>query len=134
MEAICREPYRRTDINLAGERSPILYEISGQSEWPHICRKAAQRAINSVMEDTMFIKRMENAHKRANEYFDIIRSRLTARRHRSIELISAVDRAMKQEKELLDIVVEVINEPLVTVDSIGAYILSEKPVWQDQNS
>lgn len=134
LAAICREPYRRTDINLAGERSPILYEIAGQYEWPHMCRKAAQRAINSVMENTIFIQKMENAHKRAHEYFDIIRSRLIARRHRSIEQISAVDRALKQEKELLDIVVGVINEPLVAVDSIGAYILSEKPVWQDQNS
>jgi ATP-dependent helicase HepA len=129
---VCQQTYSNSDINLAGKRSPVLNEIVGQKKWPRLCQNAAQKAINRVREDSDFIQKKKRAIELAQKHFNITRSRLTARRHRSIEHIESVDQALEQEGELLDIVIGVVEEPLITVDAIGAYILSEASVWKEE--
>jgi ATP-dependent helicase HepA len=130
----CRRPYdNRIDINLGKERVAHLRAFYGVKTWRELCMGTRERAIENVSTCEELKAIREQAERAATEHFAMLSSRINARRQVGIEADSQVTVSLKHEKALQKLVMQIFAEPIVRLDSIGAYLLSDKPFWEEGN-
>jgi ATP-dependent helicase HepA len=113
------------DINLGGQRAPVLEQEFGGWNWPSLCQNAACAAQTMIAESIVLKNHVSNATDAATQYFALVLDRLHARK------LSGVLDADKEERDqscLRDLVVRTVASPSVHIDSIGAYVFSEQPI------
>lgn len=128
----CRRPYdNRIDVNLGKERAAHLRAAFGVKTWRELCNSAREHAIESVSTGEELKSSREQAERAAVEHFGMLNARINARRQAGIEGNQQATAALKHEKALEKLVMQILAEPIVRLDTIGAYLLSEKPFWEE---
>lgn len=126
LQAICRNPYREdVDAGLTGPRAKVLADLVGASAWPEICRRMAKQAEAAVRNCVTFQQDRQQAAEAATEHFRTTLARLGLRRGRAAESDAALGRALRAEERLRDLVLGLIAEPCLRIDSMGVYVLSD---------
>ena len=69
--------------------------------------------------------------KRATEHFAMLRARLAARAQAGIDSAAQAKTESKLEETVAVLVDDILRNPVITLDTIGVYILSEKPWWDE---
>jgi ATP-dependent helicase HepA len=129
---VCERPYHyKLDRNLGKERAVQLREKFGEADWRKYCQTAAKRAVSAVRKMAEFNTAREQALKSAEEHFALLRARLKARQQAGIDSASQAKAETKLEETLSKLVGEILGSPVVALDTLGAYVLSEKPWWDE---
>jgi ATP-dependent helicase HepA len=128
----CRRPYSKVDVNLGKERAEYIRSAFGAKTWQEMSQSAGQRAIEVVQSGEMLAKTREAGQSLAAEHFAMMRTRLAARAHAGIENATAVKAAEAEEKVAHSLVEQMLAQPTLRMDAIGAYFLSEKPFWEEK--
>jgi hypothetical protein len=97
--------------------------------WQEMSREAARRAIDLVRSGELLEKRRAAAQSLATEHFELVRTRLAARANAGIENAAAVQVAESEERAAQSLIEQMLAQPTLRMDAIGAYFLSEKPFW-----
>jgi len=128
---LCSPPYdRERDINLGGVRARILLDLTGDAAWRALCGHVAERATAQIHSDPGFVTGIAESRKTASEHFDITVARLRARGRRHGEDSQAVARLIEEQTLLGQLVDSILAKPSLQIDSVGVYVLSERPTWQ----
>ena len=128
----CKRPYHfKLDRNMGKERAAHLREKFGEAEWRKACQTAAKRAIQAVKKGNELAAAREAAMKRATEHFAMLRARLAARAQAGIDSAAQAKTESKLEETVAVLVDDILRNPVITLDTIGVYILSEKPWWDE---
>jgi ATP-dependent helicase HepA len=124
----CRRPYdNRVDRNLGKERAAYVREALGTKTWRDMCISVAEKTLNAVRDGEELARAREHAQREATEYFTLMHARIGARMQAEIK--SAKQAALQQEEAIENLVQKILTSPVVRLDTIGAYFLSEKPFW-----
>ena len=128
---ICRRPYyNKADVNLGKERAEFVRDECGSATWRQWCVTAADAALRRVSASEEFQRRRDTALAESVEHFALTRTRLAARQRSGIETSIQTEQAFKREDELEGLVTQILNTPVVRLDTIGAYLLSAQPFWE----
>jgi ATP-dependent helicase HepA len=128
----CKRSYHfKLDRNMGKERAAHLREKFGEEEWRKACQTAAKRTIQAVKKGAELTAARENAMKRATEHFAMLRARLAARAQAGIDSAAQAKTESKLEETVAALVDDILRNPVITLDTIGVYILSEKPWWDE---
>ena len=128
----CKKTYHfKADRNMGKERAEHLREKFGEADWRKACQTAGKRAIQAVKKGTELLTAKERATKEATEHFAMLRARIAARAQAGIDSASQAEAEAKLEESVALLVHDIIAHPVVVLDTVGVYILSEKPWWDD---
>ncbi len=128
----CKKPYHfKADRNMGKERAEHLREKFGEEEWRKACQTAGKRALVAVRKGTDLAAAKEKASKQATDHFAMLRARLAARAQAGIDSDKQAKAEAKLEETIAGLVNDILANPVITLDTIGVYILSEKPWWDD---
>ncbi len=128
----CSRPYHyKMDRNLGKERAAHLREKFGEADWRKFCQTASKRALQAAKKAPDFTAARERAHQQANEHFTMLRTRLKARQQAGIDSAAQSKAEAKLEEIISKLVGEILANPVITLDTVGAYVLSEKPWWDE---
>ncbi len=128
----CQTPYQPAkDRNLGKERAGYVREKFGEMEWAKWCELAAKKAVASVAKSSDLQAARERAEHVSTAHFAMLRARLRARQQAGIESATQVKAESKQEEALARLVQEILAAPIVRLDVLGAYVLSETPWWPE---
>jgi ATP-dependent helicase HepA len=123
---LCQERYSDADdINLSGRQARILPSLLGAPIWPRVCRESAGESLKAIKHSRAFAEDLHRAVDAAVEHFRTTLARLQVRSERATEMPAALDRAMLQEKVLQELVLELVANPLLRIDALGVYMLSD---------
>lgn len=126
---ICSSPYDgRIDIGLAGERSQVLIELTGEAVWREQCELVADRATEQIRNNPAFQAGMTKARREASEHFEMVTARLQARSRRHCEDTKPILRLIEEQCLLRQLVDSILSKPSLRIDSIGVYVISESEV------
>jgi hypothetical protein len=128
----CRRPYSKLDVNLGKERAEYIRSAYGAKTWEEMSLSVGKRAIEVVRSGEMLANAREAARILATEHFGITRTRLAARAHSGIETATAVKAAEGEEMAAESLIEQILAQPALRIDAIGAYFLSEKPFWEEK--
>ena len=129
---VCSKPYHyKLDRNLGKERAAQIREKFGEREWQKYCQTAAKRALAAVKKLPDFVSARTQAQASAKEHFAILRARLKARQDAGIDSATQATNERQLSETLAGLVEEILAAPEVTLDTLGAYVLSEKPWWPE---
>jgi hypothetical protein len=129
---VCAKPYHyKLDRNLGKERAAQIREKFGDSEWQKYCQTAAKRALAAVKKLPDFASARSRAQASAEEHFAILRARLKARQDAGIDSATQSNAERKLGDTLATLVTDILAAPVITLDTLGAYVLSEKPWWPE---
>jgi ATP-dependent helicase HepA len=129
---VCAKPYHyKLDRNLGKERAAQIRENFGDSEWQKYCQTAAKRALAAVKKLPDFATARARAQASAEEHFAILRARLKARQDAGIDSATQSNAERKLSDTLATLVADILGAPVITLDTLGAYVLSEKPWWPE---
>jgi ATP-dependent helicase HepA len=115
------------DINLGGKRAHVLVDLTGPSAWREMCESAARSAHRQVLSDPSFLTATSQARRAAGEYFEMVLARLRERGRLRAEDATAVAKLIAEQDLLRQLVDSVLAKPCIKIDSIGVYVLSERP-------
>ena len=128
----CKKPYHfKADRNMGKERAEHLREKFGEVEWRKACQTAGKRAMQAVRKGTELSTAKEKALKEAKEHFAMLRARLAARAQAGIDSDVQAAAEVKLEETIAGLVNDILLSPSVVLDTVGVYILSDKPWWDD---
>jgi ATP-dependent helicase HepA len=128
---VCATRYDSTfDINLGGRRAPVLADLVGATAWREACEAAATTAVARTRADARVVAGTRDALARAEEHFAMLGARLRARVARALDSAAAVEAQHAELTRIGALVHGILEAPVVQVDSVGAYILSDQPVCQ----
>jgi ATP-dependent helicase HepA len=128
----CRRPYHfKLDRNLGKERAEHVRSKFGEKEWRKSCETVAKKALSSVHKGDELKKARDHAQKEAADHFAMMRARLKSRQQAGIDSGAQAKAEAKLEDTLDALVGEILAAPIVTLDTLGAYALSEKPWWPE---
>jgi len=131
ISAICKSPYNKdTDLNLGKDRAAFVREQFGIHTWRTWCEAVASSAINNVASSQELHKKRDSAIAQASEHFALMRARLNSRQRAGIESQDQVEQSRIALKEVEEAIRTALANPKLRLDSIGAYILSAKPFWE----
>ncbi len=123
---LCHSRYTSAeDKNLSGRDARILPALLGQNVWPRLCRSSAEESLNAVRRSPAFTEELRRATDAALEHFRTALVRLQVRGERATETPGALERAIRQEKALQELVFDLIQTPLLRIDALGVYVLSD---------
>jgi ATP-dependent helicase HepA len=129
---VCARPYHyKLDRNLGKERAAQIREKFGEKEWQKFCQTAAKRSLAAVKKLPDFVAARAAAEAAANEHFAVMRARLKARQQAGIDSAAQAKADAKLEETLAGLVSGMLAAPIITLDTLGAYVLSEKPWWPE---
>jgi ATP-dependent helicase HepA len=129
---VCSKPYHyKLDRNLGKERAAQIREKFGEAEWQKYCATAAKRALAAVRKLPDFTEARTKAEAAATEHFALLRARLKARQLAGIDSAAQAKADQQFEETLADLVKGILAAPAITLDTLGAYVLSEKPWWPE---
>ncbi len=128
----CKQPYHyKIDRNLGKERAQQVREKFGEKEWRKSCEGSAKKAVASVMKGDVLTTARTKAQHAASAHFALLRARLKARQQAGID---SAAQAMSEGKTLADLeelVGGILSNPVIRLDTLGAYVLGEKPWWPE---
>ena len=128
----CRRPYHfKLDRNLGKERAEHVRSKFGEKDWRKSCETVAKKALSSVHKGDELKKARDHAQKEAANHFAMMRARLKSRQLAGIDSGAQAKAEAKLEDTLDALVGEILAAPIVTLDTLGAYALSEKPWWPE---
>jgi ATP-dependent helicase HepA len=128
MEA-CLPPYvAGRDINLGGKRARVLVDLTGSSAWRELCELVSRSAPSQVLGDPAFLTATSEARRTAGEYFEVGLARLRESGRMRADDGGAGAKAIAEQVLLRQLVDSVLAKPCIKIDSIGVYVLSERPV------
>jgi ATP-dependent helicase HepA len=131
ISAICKSPYNKdTDLNLGKDRAAFVREQFGIHTWRTWCEAVPSSAINNVASSQELHKKRDSAIAQASEHFALMRARLNSRQRAGIESQDQVEQSRIALKEVEEAIRTALANPKLRLDSIGAYILSAKPFWE----
>ena len=119
------------DRNLGKERAGYVREKFGEVEWAKWCENAAKKATASVAKSSDLQAARVRAEHASTAHFGMLRARLRARQQAGIESATQVKAESKQEEALAQLVQEILAAPIVRLDVLGAYVLSDAPWWPE---
>jgi ATP-dependent helicase HepA len=129
---VCTRPYHyKMDRNLGKERAAQLREQFGEKEWQKFCQTASKRALAAMKKLPDYLAARDRAQKASLDHFAMMRARLKARQQAGIDSASQAKAESKLEETLGKLVDEMLESPVITLDTLGAYVLSEKPWWPE---
>jgi hypothetical protein len=129
---VCTRPYHyKLDRNLGKERAAHVREKFDEKEWKKFCQTASKRALAAVKKLPDYLAAREKALKSAEEHFAMMRARLKARQQAGIDSAAQAKAEAKLEETVGALVDEMLKTPVITLDTLGAYVLSEKPWWPE---
>lgn len=129
---VCSRPYHyKIDRNLGKERAAQIREKFGEKEWQKYCQVAAKRSLTAVKKLPDFVSARERASAAAAEHFAMMRARLKARQQAGIDSAAQAKTETKLEETHAQLVTDILAAPVITLDTLGAYVLSEKPWWPE---
>jgi ATP-dependent helicase HepA len=127
----CLPPYTAGhDINLGGQRAHVLVDLTGYAAWRELCELVARCAYTQVRNDPASLAANSEARRAAGEYFEIVLARLRERGRLYVDDAAAVAKLIDEQILFRQLVDSVLAKPSVKIDSIGVYVLSERPVCQ----
>jgi ATP-dependent helicase HepA len=128
----CNRPYHfKLDRNLGKERAAALRDQFGLKEWQKYCQTASKRAVAAVKKLPEFAGARDRAQAAAQEHFAMMRARLKARQQAGIDSAAQAKAEAKLEETLGALVNDILAAPIIALDTLGAYVLSEKPWWPE---
>ncbi len=128
----CSRPYHyKMDRNMGKERAAHLREKFGESDWRKICQLVSKRALQAARKAPDFVTARDRAIKESTEHFAMLRARLKARQQAGIDSADQAKAESKLEDTISKLVGDILAAPVITLDTVGAYILSEKPWWDE---
>lgn len=127
---VCQRPYNdRVDANLGKERAAYVREALGTKTWRDMCLSVAEKTLSAVRGGEELARACEQAQREATEHFALMHARIGARKQAGIESAKQATAALEQEEAIEKFVGKILGKPVVRLDTIGAYFLSEKPFW-----
>jgi hypothetical protein len=128
----CSRPYHyKMDRNMGKERAAHLREKFGESDWRKICQTVSKRALQAAKKGPDLTAAQERAKKESAEHFAMLRARLKARQQAGIDSAAQAKAEAKLEETVGTLVNDILAAPVITLDTVGAYALSEKPWWDE---
>ena len=128
----CRPPYHyKLDRNLGKERAQHVREKFGEKEWRKSCEGAAKKALAGVTKGEALTAAREKARQSAASHFALLRARLKARQQAGIDSAAQAKSEAKTLGDLEELVAGVLANPVIRLDTLGAYVLGEKPWWPE---
>lgn len=128
----CKRPYHfKLDRNMGKERAAHLREKFGEKEWRKACQTASKRSHAAIRKLPDFTTAIQQALAAAAGHFAMMRARLKARAQAGIDTAAQARAEGSLEDTIETLVRGIFAEPVVTLDTIGAYILSETPWWDE---
>ncbi len=128
----CKRPYHfKLDRNMGKERAAHLREKFGEKEWRKACHTASKRAGAAVRKLPEFTTAIQRALSSAAEHFSMMRARLKSRAQAGIDTAAQAKAESALEDTIENLVREILASPVITLDTIGACILSDKPWWNE---
>lgn len=128
----CARPYHyKADRNLGKERAAHLREKFGEAEWKKTCAAVSKRTLQAVRKGTELANARTRAHQEASAHFAMLRARLKARQHAGIDAEAQTQKDMALEEVIAKLVGDILANPVITLDTVGVYVLSEKPWWDE---
>ena len=129
---LCRRPYHfKLDRNLGKERAEHVRTKFGEKEWRKSCETVAKKSHSTVQKGDTLKQARDRAQKEATQHFAMMRARLKARQQAGIDSGAQAKAEAKLEDTLDALVGEILSAPIVTLDTLGAYALCEKPWWPE---
>jgi ATP-dependent helicase HepA len=128
----CQRPYHyKIDRNLGKERAQQIREKFGEKEWRKWCTGAARKSVASVTKGEALRSARDNAQQSAAAHFALLRARLKARQQAGIDSAAQARAEAKSLADLEELVAGILASPVIRLDTLGAYVLGEKPWWPE---
>ncbi|HWD90801.1 MAG TPA: protein DpdE [Verrucomicrobiae bacterium] len=128
----CRKPYERgRDINLGSHRADYVRDAVGADMWKSWCLHTAATALKEIGNTEEFRAQLSRASLSASEHFSLLEARLRARVQAGVDSEQASADALKIHQTIKELVQTLLVSPLVTIDTVGVYLLSERPFWEE---
>jgi hypothetical protein len=129
---LCKPPYHyKMDRNLGKERAVQVRAKFGEKEWRKSCESAANKSIATVTKGDVLKTAREKAQHAAAAHFALLRARLKARRQAGIDSAAQTNAEVRNLTDLEELVVGILANPVIRLDTLGAYVLCEKPWWPE---
>lgn len=123
---VCRVPYNNeVDVNLSGVKAAFLPDFFGKQQWRKICENVARKAIEFALRHPETIHSVRHSVQQAHEYFGTTVARLENREVLGFETHNALKTLIRQQREIESSVSTALNSPVITIDTIGIYILGK---------
>ena len=129
---LCKKPFNKRingDVNLGGRRSRFLKELVGLNQWGEACEKIATQSYLIAQKEEALINIQEEALRKAKEHFNMLAAQLKVREKSGMEKKAAIKKTETDYKKLHSLVKEIIKTPNISIDTIGAYIISDTIFW-----
>ncbi|MEQ1854737.1 MAG: hypothetical protein ABMA01_24480, partial [Chthoniobacteraceae bacterium] len=128
----CRRPYHyKIDRNFGKERAQQIREKFGEKEWRKSCQTSAKKAVTAATKGDTLKSTRENAQQAAAAHFSLLRARLKARQQAGIDSAAQSKSEANSLADLEELVGGVLANPVIRLDTLGAYVLGEKPWWPE---
>jgi ATP-dependent helicase HepA len=129
---ICRPPYHyKMDRNLGKERAAQVREKFGEKEWRKSCEGSGKKAIATVTKGDALKSTRDKAQHAATAHFALLRARLKARAQAGIDSAAQAKSEGKTLADLEELVSGILANPVIRLDTLGAYVLGDKPWWPE---
>jgi ATP-dependent helicase HepA len=128
----CKPPYHyKMDRNLGKERAAQVREKFGEKEWRKSCEASGKKAVATVTKGDALKSTRDKAQQAATAHFALLRARLKARAQAGIDSAAQAKAETKNLTDLEELVSGILANPVIRLDTLGAYILGEKPWWPE---
>ena len=131
---LCKLKYRSpesNDINLGGKRREFLLSHFGKSEWIKICESVGEKAIRLTNNHEVLKEASLRANKKIEDHFAREEARMKIQRESDFFSPELIDLQISEMTEIKKLIEQSIIDPQVTIEIAGAYVLSEKPFWEE---
>jgi len=128
----CRQSYDNAfDKNLGKERAALIRSTFGANTWREWCHSAAKSALQQTQGGSELQRKKEIALAEAAEHFLLLRTRVNARRQAGIDSTEQANTELSNAQNLEFLVMTILSAPIVQLDTVGAYVLSAQPFWEN---
>ena len=129
---LCLPTYRssKSDTNLGGIRSIFLRNLFTGEAWPRLCNDIGKASLDLVVASDKFKLMKATALTKARRHFDLLSAQLEARANSGIEEEVSIRRELDEQKTLFSTILDMIEKPQLSIDTVGVYVFSETPFWE----
>ena len=119
------------DRNLGKERAAQVREKFGEKEWRKSCEGSGKKSIAIVTKGDALKSARDAAQHAAAAHFALLRARLKAREQGGIDSAAQAKSETKNVADLEEFVGGILANPVIRLDTLGAYVLGDKPWWPE---
>ena len=121
-----------SDTNLGGLRSIGIKGLFEGDTWKKLCNEIGQKSIDFVKESIEVQDLKSSAIQKATEHFDLLSARLETVSKIGMENNSNVKNEIEEKERLFSAVIQSIENPKISIDTMGVYIFSNSPIWETE--